>query len=212
MAGLLALHGLATPGVLVGQNGVIAITGGLTLPVGGLRELGGFPPSVRRLVRDHHERLDGTGYPRGLTAEEIDLETRILAACDVYDALISARVYRPAWTHEQAVELLRRESGAAFDPRCVASLEQALLGRWAKSGSWLVARGPSNHSRPPRNRKRAPPCRDRDDLVNLENQVGYLRAVGNASGPTRIPFHLLLVQLCGRRVRTGSSTRPHSNG
>ena len=44
------------------------------------------------------------------------------------------------------------------------------------------------------------------DLVNLENQVGYLRAFGNASGPTRIPFHLLLVQLCGRRTRTGSST------
>jgi hypothetical protein len=41
------------------------------------------------------------------------------------------------------------------------------------------------------------PC---GDLVNLENQVGYLRAVGNASGPTRIPFHLLLVQLCGRLV------------
>jgi len=47
------------------------------------------------------------------------------------------------------------------------------------------------------------------DLVNLENQVGYLRAFGNASGPTRIPFHLLLVQLCGRRTRTGSSTCAH---
>ena len=47
------------------------------------------------------------------------------------------------------------------------------------------------------------------DLVNLDNQVGYLRAFGNASGPTRIPFHLLLVQLCGRRARTGSSTCAH---
>jgi len=49
------------------------------------------------------------------------------------------------------------------------------------------------------------------DLVNLENQVGYLRAVGNALSPTRIPYHLLLVQLYGRRPRTGSSTCTHSN-
>jgi hypothetical protein len=99
-----------------------------------LQELGGFPTAVRRLVREHHERLDGTGYPRGLRADGIDLETRILAVCDVYDALISPRVYRPAWTHERAVDLLRRESGTAFDPRCVAALEQALVKRLAESG------------------------------------------------------------------------------
>lgn len=96
-----------------------------------LQELGGFPPAVRRLVHDHHERLDGSGYPRRLAEDELELETRILAACDVYDALISPRVYRPAWTHEEAVALLRRESGTAFDARCVASLEQALLRRSA---------------------------------------------------------------------------------
>jgi hypothetical protein len=100
-----------------------------------LQELGGFPSTVRQLVRDHHERLDGTGYPRRLGGEELDLETRILAACDVYDALISPRVYRPAWTHAQAVALLHRESGTAFDPRCVAALEQALLKRSAEEES-----------------------------------------------------------------------------
>ena len=47
---------------------------------------------MRRLVRDHHERLDGNGYPNRLTADDIDLETRILSVCDVYDALISSRV------------------------------------------------------------------------------------------------------------------------
>ncbi|HZO96683.1 MAG TPA: HD-GYP domain-containing protein [Gaiellaceae bacterium] len=91
-----------------------------------LDELGGFSPGVRRLVLDHHERLDGRGYPRGLGADEIDLETRILTACDVYDALISARVYRPAWSHEEAMALLRREAGTAFDPRCVDALERVL--------------------------------------------------------------------------------------
>jgi HD-GYP domain-containing protein (c-di-GMP phosphodiesterase class II) len=91
-----------------------------------LDELGGFSDSVRRLVQDHHERLDGKGYPHGLREADIDLDTRILTVCDVYDALISARVYRPAWTHEQAIDLLRRDVGTAFDPRCVAALEQVL--------------------------------------------------------------------------------------
>jgi putative nucleotidyltransferase with HDIG domain len=89
-------------------------------------ELGGFPPEVRRLVLDHHERLDGQGYPRGLRAEQIDLETRILTVCDVYDALVSKRVYREAWSQYQALALLAQESGAAFDPRCVSALEEVL--------------------------------------------------------------------------------------
>jgi HD-GYP domain-containing protein (c-di-GMP phosphodiesterase class II) len=85
-----------------------------------LRDLGGFADGVLRLVLDHHERLDGSGYPRGLTAGELDLETRILAVCDVYDALVSDRVYRSAWTPERALALLSDEK--QFDPRCVSAL------------------------------------------------------------------------------------------
>jgi HD-GYP domain-containing protein (c-di-GMP phosphodiesterase class II) len=91
-----------------------------------LSELGGFSRTVRELVLNHHERLDGSGYPQGLEAEELDLETRILGVCDVYDALVSSRVYRPAWTHSKAFELLRSEAGVTFDPRCVAALERVL--------------------------------------------------------------------------------------
>jgi HD-GYP domain-containing protein (c-di-GMP phosphodiesterase class II) len=91
-----------------------------------LSELGGFSPAARRLVRDHHERLDGNGYPRGLGADEIDLDTRILTVCDVYDALISKRVYRDAWSHEDAMALLRRDTGTAFDGRCVEALERVI--------------------------------------------------------------------------------------
>jgi len=94
-----------------------------------LTELGGFDESVARLVLDHHERLDGGGYPRGLRGDSLDLPTRILAVCDVYDALVSPRVYRAAWSREQALEFLRGESGNAFDARCVVALEQALEGR-----------------------------------------------------------------------------------
>ena len=91
-----------------------------------LGELGGFPEPVRRLVLDHHERLDGSGYPNRLAGAALDLETRVLAVCDVYDALLSERVYRAAWSHERAVQLLREESGTSFDPACVAALERVL--------------------------------------------------------------------------------------
>jgi hypothetical protein len=99
-----------------------------------LDEVGGFSASVRRLVRNHHERLDGKGYPSGLRADEIDLDTRILTVCDVYDALMSPRVYRPAWTHAASIELLRGETGTAFDARCVKALEQVLARERGETG------------------------------------------------------------------------------
>jgi HD-GYP domain-containing protein (c-di-GMP phosphodiesterase class II) len=93
-----------------------------------LAELGGFSAQVRRLVRDHHERLDGKGYPHGRGALELDLATRVLTVCDVYDALVSDRVYRPAWPPERALAQLRSETGAAVDERCVAALEEVVGG------------------------------------------------------------------------------------
>jgi putative nucleotidyltransferase with HDIG domain len=84
-----------------------------------LRELG-YPEQIRRGVRGHHERLDGSGYPDGLCGDELDLETRILAVADVWDALVSPRVYRGAWTPERAMALLTVET--EFDVRCVAAL------------------------------------------------------------------------------------------
>jgi HD-GYP domain-containing protein (c-di-GMP phosphodiesterase class II) len=107
-----------------------------------LGELGGFDDSVMRLVLDHHERLDGSGYPRGLRAVDLDLATRILAVCDVYDALVSRRAYRPAWSREQALSLLRDEAGVAFDARCVASLEWA-VGAAAAPASEVALTGAS---------------------------------------------------------------------
>lgn len=87
-----------------------------------LGELGGFDETVARLVLGHHERLDGSGYPHGLHGEELDLGLRILGVCDVYDALVSSRVYRPAWTQSRALDWLGGEAGTGFDPRCVAAL------------------------------------------------------------------------------------------
>lgn len=67
----------------------------------------------------HHERWDGTGYPRGLAGEEIPLAARIFAVVDVWDALLSARPYRKAWAEEDALRYIREQSGSHFDPAVV---------------------------------------------------------------------------------------------
>lgn len=70
----------------------------------------------------HHERFDGGGYPRGLVGDEIPLPARIVAVADVLDALLSVRPYKDAWNIEQALGLIRTESGRHFDPACVEAL------------------------------------------------------------------------------------------
>ena len=67
-------------------------------------------------VLHHHERWDGGGYPHGLRGEEIPMEARILAVADAYDAMTSDRPYRPALSHEDAMNEVRRCSGTQFDP------------------------------------------------------------------------------------------------
>jgi putative two-component system response regulator len=68
------------------------------------------------LAWTHHERYDGSGYPRGISGDEIPLEGRIAAVADVFDALTSDRIYRPAFDLEQAIEMMRNERGRHFDP------------------------------------------------------------------------------------------------
>ncbi len=67
----------------------------------------------------HHEKFNGSGYPRGLKADEIPLEARIFAVIDVFDALTSDRPYRLAWNREDAIKHIKKESGAHFDPQVV---------------------------------------------------------------------------------------------
>ena len=71
------------------------------------------------LVRYHHEKWDGSGYPHGLMGEEIPISARIMALADVYDALRSRRTYKPAFSHEQSLEIIREERGRHFDPKVV---------------------------------------------------------------------------------------------
>jgi putative nucleotidyltransferase with HDIG domain len=74
----------------------------------------------------HHEKWDGTGYPRGLRGEEIPLPARIFAVVDVYDALTSDRPYRAAWSQERALAYIREQAGRHFDPRVVEVFEQVI--------------------------------------------------------------------------------------
>jgi HD-GYP domain-containing protein (c-di-GMP phosphodiesterase class II) len=67
----------------------------------------------------HHEKWDGTGYPRGLKGEEIPMSARLFAIADVWDAVTSDRPYRAAWTKEQAAAYIREQSGKHFDPQVV---------------------------------------------------------------------------------------------
>ena len=67
----------------------------------------------------HHERWDGSGYPEGLSGEQIPFAARIFAVVDVWDALISDRPYHQAWTEEQAINYIRDQSGKLFDPHVV---------------------------------------------------------------------------------------------
>ncbi|HON73117.1 MAG TPA: HD domain-containing phosphohydrolase, partial [bacterium] len=79
----------------------------------------------------HHERWDGTGYPRGLKGEEIPLSARIFSVVDVWDALTSDRPYRPAWTREKALEYIKEQAGHHFDPQ-VAERFLELLQEFSK--------------------------------------------------------------------------------
>ena len=81
---------------------------------------------VAPLVRSHHERWDGAGYPDGLRAEQIPLASRVVSACDAFLAMTSDRPYRAARSPEEALEELRACSGAQFDPRVVDALADAV--------------------------------------------------------------------------------------
>jgi putative two-component system response regulator len=77
---------------------------------------------ARNIAASHHERWDGKGYPAGLSGEAIPLEARIVSVADVYDALTSKRVYKPALSHDDALDIITKGRGLQFDPQVVGAL------------------------------------------------------------------------------------------
>jgi putative nucleotidyltransferase with HDIG domain len=91
-----------------------------------LERVGGFMREVGLIVRSHHERWDGGGYPDGLVGEAIPLEARIVACCDTWNAMRTDRSYRQALAYEVALAELLENSGSQFDPRVVQALAQVV--------------------------------------------------------------------------------------
>lgn len=79
----------------------------------------GFLYHAQRFAHTHHEKWNGAGYPQGLSGENIPLEGRIMAVADVYDALVSERPYKKAFSHEEATAIIKKDSGTHFDPKVV---------------------------------------------------------------------------------------------
>lgn len=92
-----------------GRNAILAAEAGLS-------EHNSFLTAAREIAYSHHEKWDGSGYPQGLSGEAIPLFARIMALADVYDALISHRIYKPGMPHEKAVAIIREGRGSHFDP------------------------------------------------------------------------------------------------
>jgi putative nucleotidyltransferase with HDIG domain len=90
-----------------------------------------FPWDVRPIVESHHERWDGKGYPHKLEGEAIPLTARVLCIADVYDALTSKRSYKQAFTHDEAMEIMRGDVGRQFDPTLFVAFEEIV-----RRGTW----------------------------------------------------------------------------
>jgi putative nucleotidyltransferase with HDIG domain len=86
-----------------------------------------FPWDLARFVEEHHEKLDGTGYPKGLQGNQISLEARIIGVADLVDSISSHRPYRPAKTLEEALDDLNRFSGIKYDPDVIAAIFKLVI-------------------------------------------------------------------------------------
>jgi HD-GYP domain-containing protein (c-di-GMP phosphodiesterase class II) len=89
----------------------------------------GLNPRTVGAIMHHHERWDGSGYPARLQGEEIPIESRILAVCDVYDTLLSKRAYGRAWSVQSTLEELQTRNGTHFDPRVLDAFLDRALGK-----------------------------------------------------------------------------------
>jgi HD-GYP domain-containing protein (c-di-GMP phosphodiesterase class II) len=119
-----------------------------THPVAGERLVrDAVEPEVAVVVRAHHERWDGAGYPHGLTAEEIPLAARIVAVADAFLAMLEVRPYRLPIEEDAAVDELKRGAGSQFDPRCVDALLRVLGSACRSTSTPRLVEGMDSHDR-----------------------------------------------------------------
>jgi hypothetical protein len=99
-------------------------------------------PQLTAIVRHHHERMDGAGYPDGVAGDDIPVGARIIAVADTFDAITSTRPYRRPRTHRQAIDALQRAAGTQLDPVAVAAFVNYYAGRRSVGFAAVVAAAP----------------------------------------------------------------------
>ncbi len=106
-----------------------------THPVAGIELLEGieFPWDVRPMIRHHHERWDGSGYPDRIAGEDIPLAARILTVADVYDAITTDRSYRPGFPHHKAMDIMESEIGRTLDPTVFGLFRDEVIPQFARA-------------------------------------------------------------------------------
>ncbi len=151
-----------------------------------------FPYPVAPIVRSHHERWDGTGYPEGLAGEQIPMGARILAAVDCLDALASDRQYRPALPVAEAMSRLRERAGSWFDPQVVEVLERRYqeLEHLAKTNEESVA--PQGLSRAVRVERGMAPAAgfERSEPLSGPDNSDFLSQIASARQEAQTMFEL----------------------
>ena len=119
---------LNKPGALTGWERSLV---GRHALIGAAMVAGLGDPELTAIVRHHHERFDGDGYPDGLAGEEIPLGARVISVCDTFDALTTQRPYRGAIGHRAALEVLAAEAGTQLDPVLVDAFRDRFARIWA---------------------------------------------------------------------------------
>ena len=162
-------------------------------PVAGAEMLRGvdFPWEVRPIVESHHECWDGSGYPHGLAGEEIPLAARIFTVADVYDALVSRRSFKAALSHDEALDVMRRDVGRQFDPAVFRIFDEVVRDGIAIPGVTSAA------TVTPRVESREPPLLD-DALTSVADRASWMQRASRLLASRRgaeQPVALLLLDV-----------------
>jgi diguanylate cyclase (GGDEF)-like protein/putative nucleotidyltransferase with HDIG domain len=149
-----------------------------------------FPYPVAPIVRSHHERWDGSGYPAGLAAEEIPIGARILAAVDCLDALASHRQYRAAIPLDQAMRTVKEKSGTWFDPKVVALLESRYVELERVAQSLDAGFVPSGFSKDLRVERGLAPAAGFERSAEAAPDTDFLSSIASARQEAQAMFEL----------------------
>ena len=142
-----------------------------------LEEIGGLMSEIGGIIRSAHERFDGTGYPDGLAGEEIPAESRVVFACDAYNAMTTDRPYREARTPHEALAELRENAGTQFDPTVVEALARVIERELAGTPAPYAVPGEAQAS-PEAAPRRPSPALSRAPILGRQESYSVGRALG----------------------------------